>query len=225
MRCAVWGHVAVDLGRNRNLRVDLSIGLERVRERSLAYVELTPVHPWKHKNDFWLPSKADVMLPLTPSVSDRGSSFFFFIPGHLFISNLISASLLPPSASMDDISLHALCLPLCPFRLQEFALRPLFFCRALFCVALPCQPAAGEEGKSDASRSDVLKCSASQRALTSCTKRPFKKSSGSSKFTTVGRIILSSGQIKSTLNQLKVIWLYVWRTTEQSFSNYSPNFN
>lgn len=126
--------------------------------------------------------------------------FFFFIPGHLFLSNLISASLLPPSAPIDDISLHALRLPLCPFRLQDFALCPLF-CRALFCVALPCQPAAGEEGKSDASQSDVLECSASQRALTSCTKRRFKKSSGSSKFATVGRIILSSEQIKSSLNQ------------------------
>lgn len=71
-------------------------------------------------------------------------------------------------------------------------------------VTLPCPPAAGEGKKNNcASKSDVLKCSASQREVTPWKKRHFKKSS--TKFTTV--VGLHSDQIT-----FKLIFLTLYMT-------------
>lgn len=81
--------------------------------------------PMITQQGLWPPSKSDVMLLLPPSVSDRG--FSFLSPGICFSLT----SYLP----LFSLPLRALCLPLCPFRPQDFSLRPLFLPRWALCYA------------------------------------------------------------------------------------------
>lgn len=140
----------------------------------------------------------------------------FLSPGICF-SPMSCLPLLPPlpSAPRYDIPLPALCLPLCLFRLPVFSPYPLFCRSLLLCSSALSATLQARGKKTQQCVSDVLKCSASQWEVTPCKKRHFKKSSGSSKFSTV--IGLNSSQIKSLL----YYWfsLNMWHNLEQHFNN------
>lgn len=151
------------------------------------------------------------MLLLPPSVSDPG----FFIPGHLFFPNVMSASF-TPSPLRSQIWHPSACAVSSSLSLQTsgfLSLSPFLPLSVTLFLCLVSHP-AGQE-KTQQCVSDVLKCSASQWEVTPCKKRHFKKSSGSSKFSTV--IGLNSSQIKSLLNY----WfsLNMWHNLEQHFNN------
>lgn len=146
-------------------------------------------------------------LPLTPAFLSSGICFSQTSCLPLLLPSLCS-QIWHPSACTVSSSLS--------LQTSGFSLCPLFCHSLLLCSsALSATLQAKKNKQTDASQSDVLKCSASQEEVTPCKKRHFKKSSGSSKFSIV--IGLNSSQIKSHFKYC--LWLNMWHNLEQCFNS------